>query len=241
MIEGSKDPEINKIRFRASKNVFQNSTCVFVEYTDVLQLQWFTFLSFFRENKKLDDIFRTDEIRYLSVSALLNEYFNRPYRNPLAGLVRDNRIIDFEQLDELLDSQVNSNEIFFNQNVDTNVVFMVGNLLANKLIQRLVIYYPTENEFVKKDIESKFGDKAELVTGDLKQILLSLPQDTTYFFSDVNHVLLLEETKKINYSAIMLAADYRYNFLDDEKTKFIIDMDYLSKNYIFKWATFHLA
>lgn len=241
MIIGSKDSEENKIRFRASNRIFQNSTCVFVEYNDAIQIPWFTFLSFFRKNEKVDDVFRTDEIRHLSIQALMTYYFNRPFKNPLVGLLKDNSVIELEKLDELLESQVNSTEIFFNPNIDSFLVPIIGNLLANGLVKDVVIYYPTDNEFVRKDINHKFNGRAKFVYGDLSEVISKLPDDTTYFFSDVMNVLTLEETGKINFSAIMLPSTYRYNYVDDNKEKFLVDMEYLSEKYVFKWATYEIA
>ena len=241
MIIGSKDSEENKIRFRASNRIFQNSTCVFVEYNDAIQIPWFTFLSFFRKNEKVDDVFRTDEIRHLSIQALMTYYFNRPFKNPLVGLLKDNSVIELEILDELLESQVNSTEIFFNPNIDSFLVPIIGNLLANGLVKDVVIYYPTDNEFVRKDINHKFNGRAKFVYGDLYEVISKLPDDTTYFFSDVMNVLILEETGKINFSAIMIPSTYRYNYVDDNKEKFLVDMEYLSEKYVFKWATYEIA
>ena len=235
------DENINNIRFRASSRFLQNSTCLFIEYIDAIQLPWFSFLSFFRSNEKVNDLFDMEKIRYLSPQALLVDYFAREYRNPLVGLLKDNSIIPFEQLDILLDNLVNTMDIFFSPQVDTNLTPMVNNLLINQLIQDLIIYYPTDNKFVLDDINHKFNGKAKLVTGDLKSVLKDIPQDTTYIFSDVNNVLLLEELNKLNFSAIMLPMDYRYNFTDDKKTSLNINMEYLQSKYVFKWSMFRVA
>lgn len=233
--------EVNDIRFRSSDRLFQNTTCVFIEYTDTIGLQWFTFLSFFRNNDKVTEIFKTDEIRYLTTHALLNYYFNREYRNPLACLLKDESIIEMEKLDKLLNDLVNENEIFFNVDLDSFLVPIIVNLLDNSLIKELRIYYPEENEFVENDIKHKFGDKAKLVTGNLEDAISDTPDDTTYFFSDVMNILVLEELDKLNYSAIMIPDTYRYNYTDDSKEKFLVDLDYLSSKYIFKWGTYKIA
>lgn len=242
MIEASKDPEINKIRFRSSNRPFQNSTCVFAEYVDIIQIPWFTLLTFLKDSTGLEGLFNFEEIRYLSPQALLNHYFNREHRNPLIEFISNPKdIIVYEDNDRLLDDLVNGSEIFFNPDLDTFVTPMVNNLISNSLIDKLVIYYPTENEFVKADVFKKFGTKAQCVFGDLTQVLQDIPTDTTYIFSDVLNVLKLEELKKINYSAIMLPLDYRYNFTDNSKEKYIVDMDYLSEKYTFKWSIFRIA
>ena len=242
MIEASKDPEVNKIRFRSSNRPFQNSTCVFVEYLDIIQIPWFTLISFLKDSTGLEELFNFEDIKYLSPQALLNHYFNREHRNPLIEFISIPKdIIVYEDNDRLLDDLVNGSEIFFNPDLDTFVTPMINNLLSNSLIDKLVIYYPTENEFVKADVFKKFGTKAKCVFGDLNQVLQDIPTDTTYIFSDVLNVLKLEELKKINYSAIMLPVDYQYNFTDESKEKYIVDMDYLSEKYTFKWSKFRIA
>lgn len=242
MIESSKDPEVNKIRFRSSNRPFQNSSCVFVEYVDIIQIPWFTLLTFLKDSTGLEGLFNFEEIRYLSPQALLNHYFNREYRNPLVEFISTPKdIIVYEDNDQLLNDLVNDTEIFFNPDLDTFLTPIINNLISNALIDKLVIYYPTENEFVKADVFKKFGNKAEYVFGDIDKVLQNIPTDTTYIFSDVLNVLKLEELKKLNYSAIMLPVDYRYNFTDDTREKFIVDMDYLSEKYTFKWSKFRIA
>lgn len=241
MIIGSNDPEVNKIRFRASNQMFQNTSCLFIEYIDCVQIPWFTFLTFFKDETMFDEIFKMDEIRYLSPRALLGFYFERKNRNPLVDLLREDRTIQYEQMDEMLQSIVNSEEIFFNVNIDTNIHPIVNNLIANDIVRKILVYYPEENEYVKKDVYNKFGDRAEVTFGDIKTALQKTPTDTTYFFSDVMNVIILEDLKKIDFSAIMLPADFRYNFVDDDKKKYLVDMDYLSENHTFKWALYTVA
>ena len=231
----------NNVRFRSSSRLFQNSTCVFVEYTDTIQLQWFTFLSFFRNNESVYDLFNTDVIKYLSPQSLFDFYLERKYRNPLVDLLKDKETIEIETLDNLLNNLVNSEEIFFNSDVDTLVVPIINNLLAMSLVKEVVIYYPEENEFVKNDIEKKFGNSVKLVTGDIRDVLKTIPNDTTYFFSDVINVLILEELGKLDFSSVLLPVNYRYNFTDDKKDTFLIDMKHLSTKHTFKWATFRIA
>lgn len=241
MIEGSKDPEINRIRFRSSNKMFQNSSCVFVEYIDCIQIPWFTFLTFLKEETKFDELFNMDEIRYLSPRALLGWYFNRKEKNPLMELLKDDKHISREEMDSMLASIVNTEEIFFNVNIDTNIHPIIGNLIANEITKKIIVYYPEENEYVKKDVHDKFGDYAEVVFGDIRQVLQKVPKDTTYFFSDVMHLLVMEELKKLDFSAIMIPNNYRYNFVDDDKKEYLVNMKYLSEKYVFKWGVYSVA
>lgn len=241
-IIGSTDPEINKIRFRSSPYIFQNSECIFIEYLDCLQLPWLVFLMSFRNNERLDKIFDLKSIRYLTDADIINYYFNRPYRNPLAGLLKrdKDKRIPFEELDEIVMDGIKDLKEAFLVEADTLITPMIQNLVAMKLTKNIMVYCPFYSEYVENDIKGKLGDMASIVTGDIKEAINQTPKDTTYFFSDVNHIIVLEETGKLDYSAIMVPSDYRYNFVDDEKSIYNVDMKYMAENHVFKWAKYRV-
>ncbi len=241
MIEASKDPEINNIRFRASGTIFQNSECVFVEYNDCIQIPWFTFLTFFVKNETMQEYFDIEYMKHLSIPALMDYYMNREHINPLIDLIKDESKVDVSKLDDFLYDQIESNEIFFSQSSGTQIIPIVNNLLKTELVKRVVVYYPHDCEFVRKDIEDKFLGKAEFKFGNIEDVLREVPQDTTYIFSDATNVLLLEELGKLDFSAFLLPNNYKYNFVDDNREEFVVNMKYLEEKYTFKWARYNLS
>lgn len=241
MIEASKDAEINNIRFRASGNIFQNSECVFVEYNDCIQMPWFTFLTFFVKNDAMQEFFDIEYMKHLSIPALMEYYLNREHINPLIDLIKDESTVDVSKLDEFLYDQIESNEVFFSKNTGTQIVPIVNNLLKTGLVKKVVIYYPHDCEFVRSDIEDKFLGQAEFRFGEIEEVIKTLPQDTTYIFSDANNVLVLEELKKLDFSAFLIPNNFKYNFVDDKREEFVVNMKYLEEKYTFKWARYNIS
>ena len=241
MIEASKDAEINNIRFRASSTIFQNSECIFVEYNDCIQMPWFTFLTFFVKNEKMQEYFDIEYMKQLSIPALMDYYLNREHINPLIDLIKDESKVDASKLDDFIYEQIESNEIFFSQSMGTHIVPIVNNLLKTALVKKVVVYYPHDCEFVRKDIEDKFVGQAEFMFGEIEDVIKELPQDTTYIFSDATNVLLLEELGKLDFSAFLLPNNFKYNFVDDNKEEFVVNIKYLEEKYTFKWARYNLG
>ena len=231
---------INSIRFRTSKNMFTNSQCLFVEYEDIINLPYLMFLSFFMKSETANTFFELDKIKYLDSSSLIGYYLRREYRNPLVDLLKDKKFINFDALNEYLYTQLYSDSdesyAFFNPDIHTNFYAILYNLMSNKIVNKIVIYVPKRTRAVENDIFTKFTFKPTIIDGSFEEALKDIPNDTTYVFSDCNKITTLVDMDKINLSAILLATDYRYNYTDNKKEKFLIDMSTLSTRYNFKWG-----
>lgn len=227
----------NDIRFCSSATLFQNSTCVFAEYLDCVQLSGMVLLDTIRKSTKLEKYLDLELIRYLELPSLLEYYINRKDKNPLADLWKGDSV-PYEELDEQVREFYRSNEIFFDVQLTTTVHPLLKNLLANALTNDIRIYCEEPYPGLENDIKEKFDGKATLVTGKLEDVLQTIPGDTTYFFADIMNVLTLEEVGKLDYSAIMIPSDYGYNYDDSEEKKFLVDMNQLAEKHIFKWGTY---
>lgn len=230
---------INNIRFRASNSFFTNTQSVFVEYCDCVNLSYYTLLTFIQKSDRLNEKFTIDLIRSLDLPSLLIYYFNREYINPLVDLWRGDEK-PMAELDAFLEDQMQSSNIFYDVHVDSNIVPMLNAVIGNEFSKRILIYNETDNKFIREDIQNTFAGKATFVYGDIVDVLKDTPKDSTYIFSDVCKVPYLVETDRINCSAIMLPIDYRYNYTDGTRSKYLVDMDYLQSKYVFKWSKYRI-
>lgn len=230
------------IRFRGSNTLFTNAKCIFVEYMDLVQLAWYPFLNLFRKNtsEKVTQLFDFSPIKGMGDSSLMVHYLNRPYRNPLAEFVIDKEL-PMENLDKLLNDLVEENEICFDVSLDSIILAYLKNIITNRICHDIRIWHPRNVPLIQKDITDKLQDFATFVSGPLETVLLDVPNDTTYIFSDIFHVLELENLNKLDFNAVMVADDYRYNYVDDDRKTLLVDMDRLATNHVFKLAKFHLS
>ena len=66
----------------------------------------------------------------------------------------------------------------------------------------------------------------------------NISNDSTFVFSNMNHMLELEEINKLNYSTVLIADKFGYNYKEDNETP-IVDLDKLLEKNIFKFSFFN--
>ena len=107
------------------------------------------------------------------------------------------------------------------------------------LVPKVLIYYPYENDIIKRDIEKTFlNPDIQFVSGDISDVLKEVPNDSTYIFSDISNILILEELGKIDMSSIIIPEDYDYN--KTEEGEYILDLESMQSDHVFK-LNFFLA
>lgn len=236
------DPK-NAIFRTNNTSLFTNSKCVFIEYCDGVALPWLVFLSFLPKIQNIEKLFDVNQIRCLDDFGLMEWYLNRKHRNPLYDLcyfdvdgdLTDNQITFVSELDDMLEEAL-QNPSIYDIDLTTNAVPMLQHILTAEFIPRIVVYHPAENQYIKESIEELFGKKAELKTGDLEDVLKDVPEDSLYFFSNAETIPILADIGKLDYSAILVAQDYAYNWVSDDD--FVVDFDELEKDHVFKYGYF---
>lgn len=227
--------------FLAKDTMFYNSQCIFVEYNDVIKIPWFALLYVIRNDENMEKFFDLTEIKDLDHQCLLEWYIHRKHRN----FYKDLKIkpefqnhIDNKFLDDLLINQLNSNDFFYK--LDTELLFAqplrILSTSQKSLVKRIVIYNENDDEYIKNDINLIFNNCAEFISGNFKEAIKSIPEDSTYVFSDISKINILAEENKLAFSDVLIANGFRYNYDDDMKLK--VDFDELSKKYVFKYEFF---
>lgn len=229
---------MKKSLYVGKKSIFLNSDSMFVEYNDVLNCPWYTLLCFVKDNQSLNDMFDISEISSLSYEELMEWYIFRKYRNIYRNLPLK-RPVSTEELDKFLYEQMGFSKLFFSTHINLTFNTILEFAMQQKsLIRKFYIYSEYNNPFLKEEITSTYPE-AELITGNFKEIIHQIPQDSTFVFSDLNKVNIMAEEDKLNYTSIIVSNGFRYNYSPDNDKDYIINLEDLQKKFLFKFNFFN--
>lgn len=159
-----------------------------------------------------------DIVSHLSIISLIEWYVNRRFKNPLKCLDYANKI-DVSQLDKLLHDVMANDPSIYRLCPVLNIEKMLQVYRTQHMVFPIYVYSEVEEPYIKTDCQSIFnGIEFHYFFGDLKSCIEKCDQNFTYIFSDVD---LVEKAAEILYgtcSHILLARDYRYNYIDNRKT-----------------------
>ena len=214
--------------------------CEFVEYIDIIKSPYFLFLyalSSSKEDKILKEPFDTEVIRNIKdPDDLATWYYSRKNQNPLFDLIPEDRIsvTNFDKVDEFMDIQIRDNPILIDGSSQLNFVHVIRSLMTDSiLVPKVYIWYPYDNPNVKSDVDKLFENKnVEFVHGDISKCLKDISNDSTFVFSDITNILVLEELGKLDMSSILLPVDFKYNLDEDENR--LINIEQLQNDHTFK-------
>lgn len=230
-----------RIYFRAPNEIFQNSQCLFVEYTDIIRSPYFIFLMLMMQHpNNFSKYFNLDIFDGYGIEELSEWYIHRKYQNPLMEIMMP------EVQEKMKESDLNefmNNELKLHEDlVKLSPLLNFGNAILtvpDNIIKSTVIWYPYENTVIEDDVIETFGDKVRFVTGDLMDALETVPSDATYVFSDITNIDLLFEKHKLYLSSVIIPKEYGYNYIDEERLK--IDVDEYQKDVLFKLDFFNAS
>lgn len=223
---------------------FLNTDVLFIEYDDVIKSPFFLFLLSIKDNEALNELFDLSEFIDLDVDSMYEWYINRKHKNIFKCLkLRDDTMQKYfnddinsfnEWCNNIIYDSINKNTYFVDSDTELNFVQAVNTLLNGSLVKRYFIYTPIYSESIKNDIEKLFNNKIPYVYGDLVQVITDnkIKSNSTFVFSDIRNILCVEKSGVINYSSIVIADRYEYNYKDNETL--VVDTDQLSSKYIFK-------
>ena len=239
--------------YRSTNGLFLNSKCIFVEYVDIIKSPYFILAWVLSTSKDiLKEPFDTGVLNGLDADELAEWYYHRKHQNLLLDLIPNEKYgeVDLDKVDSLLDQQIQDSSAL----LDSCPLLNFGKALQilcflndGLFLPEMQIYYPFKNETIHSDILGVFeniegvSEKSQInikyVYGDIGDVLRNVPDDSTYVFSDISNVLVLEELGKLDYASILIPSEYHYNF-DDEDEDYLINFDELAKEHPFKFSTF---
>lgn len=224
---------------RTTDTLFYNSQALLIEYHDCLKSPWFVALKLLTTNipNSLKSFFDFSEFMGMDTDALYEWYVTRKHRNFFKNIPLLNKNIDLkdEWFDELLEVTMNSDRGIYEINSSLNFYSIINRInLDGKLIKKIIIFSDLNDENIRSDIEKLFGDSVEYRGGNFKDIIMDIPQDSTFVLSDVSKIEDLSKIEKLEYSSILISDGYRYNYLENDLEKLKCDVDQLLKKNIFK-------
>lgn len=242
----------NKI-FLARDTPFLNSDLLFVEYFDVIKSPLFILFSSAIENDALNMIFDLSEFKDKSVEELYEWYVKRKRVNLFHNLpIKEDAYVDIfqsdddklmEWIDEIIEGGLNNIPELCN-GYELNFQYTLHHINKDrKILKRVIVYTPFYSETILKDLSTTFGDGVEYVYGDIDSVLQSekfnITSNSTFVFADAGNVYALENANLLDYSSILIADKYGYNYNNytDEFPKY--DFLKLRKEHIFKLDFFN--
>lgn len=227
-----------------SPDVFLNSKCLFVEFMDMIAIPWYNILRFSATSEQMHEIYTFNEFDPTDGGECLEWYINRKHKNVFRSLTthhnrnfppdfHENALSSVELLDEVI--FLSAPTLSMHNVINSLIKNEKGDLITKPIVDKIIIYSERENSFIKKFMDKLYGTPSYLSYeyGDLKDILKNVPRDTTYAFSDIDHIHDLYKAEKLQYSSILVPGNYRYNFDDEYNLKG--DINTLREGNIFKF------
>lgn len=240
----------NKI-ILSTEGVFMNSDALFIEYLDVIKSPFYIFLKMINSPKGkevLNKIFDLSEIDGKTDDELYEWYIERDNQNIFKSFnmneeCRNDIFHNDESEIESFCYTMEEKELLdipelVSQNAWLNFDLVLRNLIGDKnnagMVKKVYIWHPYYVESIEKDIHERYGNFIQFVYGDMQKVLIEnkITSDTTFVFSNILHILNLIQTNLLNYSSIIIADEYFYNYNNEMEP--IINFEELLKNYIFK-------
>lgn len=227
--------------YRATESFFVNTKALVVYYYDVLNIPWFTYLSMIRSQPRFGEILDIDLLNTMSIEELLFWYMAvRKQFNPLKDLWKGGKCEE-EEMDSFLFSEMAREDcMIFHQ---TEYPFLtipnaLEQIIHEKFCEKIYVYSEVKDPNIEKVIHAKYGEDIIILYGDLMTHMSLFPQETTYIFSRFEIIDTLLELNRLDYSAILLPYDFRYN-MNEDKTSYKHDLEKLQKDHVVKIAMYN--
>lgn len=212
-------------------SIFYNADYVVVEYIDLIKSPYVILLDLIRQNSRIKEILKIEEIEFLSSDALYEWYINRRHQNFFMDLNRYPDQISEQQLWELLDDQISITNQFYKQCKALPLMMALKAMKTKKITKDIIIYHPHNNFFAKNDLEDITRESFIWYT-KFDDVMNKAGNNSTYFLSDIRHIEEMKKKGVLRLSSVTLPIEYRYN--KKNMTEFSIDFDALTKECPFK-------
>jgi hypothetical protein len=193
-----------------TNNIFSGGSGIFLQHHDIIRPTYLSaIIKILFDNKSYG--LPIDIIRNMSIVSLLEWYVTRRYFNPLRSLDYKH-IIPPEELDELLLKILNSDNTIYTLSPLLNIRLMLNIYKKHSMNFPVYIYTKEEEPFLTNDNFTE-GIPVTYVHGDLQEAINKCDQNYTYIFSDINILKEASEMLSDNFSHLLLAREYRYNYI----------------------------
>lgn len=210
---------------------FSGGAGMFLQYHDIVKPAYlYAIIKMIMTNESFG--LPIDIIKDFSFLSIIEWYVNRRFINPLQCLDY-NHCIDKKELDDLLQNILLNDNSIYKYSPALNIQKMMNVYRQQHMSFPIYVYSENEEPYIKEDCKHVFsGIKVQYLHGDLKQAIQKCDQNFTYIFSNIE---LVKEASNIligTCSHILLASEYRYNYINHNKT-FKYDLEELALKHPF--------
>lgn len=188
---------------------------VFICYKDIIKLNYAVMMKILIEDYEddLKDFFFIDKIKNYDIYNLERFCIERPYKNPLMYIKKDN--CTEETCDLLLKTFEKEMIEMYTKAKFTEFGAKLYNLFLQPNIKEVYIYVEEPINQIPYDCKTYFKEyenKMKFVSGDFIEVIKLLPiKPTMYILNDVDYIQQLIDNDFIGYTEI-LVGELGYNF-----------------------------
>ena len=200
-----------------TNSFFAGGGGMFIQYHDIIKPAYlYAIMKLIIADEKYD--LPIDIISNMSIMSILEWYKNRRYKNPLKQLDWNDQI-DINELDSLLSYILSQDYTIYKLAPMLNIDRIFSVYKLQHMNFPIMIYSEEYEEGIEKDCKySLIGLQYTYTYGNLKDSIAKCDENFTYIFSDIELVKDAASILKGTFSHILLARDYRYNFIDNFNT-----------------------
>lgn len=204
---------INDGRGFMTNSFFSGGAGMFFQYHDIIKPTYFYLIIQMMITKATYGL-PIDIIGDMSVLSLVEWYMHRRYQNPLRCLDYANQI-NPEELDELAKKILINDGSIYKYAPTLNTVRLLNVYRKQQMTFPVFVYNEDDDPNMRTDIKTLFsGVQHKFLHGDLKAAISKCDNNFTYIFSDIELVKQSAEILRGTCSHVLLARDYRYNYID---------------------------
>lgn len=223
--------------------MFYNSQSLFIEAHDVLSLAWLSMIYFMRETTELHSFFDLGEFDDMDMDGMIEWYFSRKHQILFQDIpLLTGGYLNEELAKNLLEQCMNAAPEFYQIKHVTAFAQALEYLLETKsLVKKIYIWSETHETGLEEWIREtygKYGSKVQYLYGPFNQAVSTVPNDSTYVFSNIEHINDLKALGKLSMSAILICNGFRYNYLLTDVNQAKLDLEKMKEEHIFKGAFF---
>lgn len=219
-----------------TNTIFYNSDYIVIEYIDLIKSPYLVLLSIIKNNDKLREILKIEQIEFLDDASLCEWYINRKHQNFFIDLNRYPDIITDKQMDEILNEQMTITTKFYENTNFLNLVDMLRIVPSMKIVNGIIIYNPHESSYASEELKNEVGTNFTFMN-DWNEVMEKAGSNSTYFISDIDKIILMKEKGILKCSSVTLPIEYRYNRKNMKEMKY--DLKEIYKECPFKISFFN--
>lgn len=211
--------------------LFSGGAGMFIQYHDIVKPAYlFAILKMIIT--KEDYGIPINIISNLSILSLTEWYLKRRYINPLKCLDYNKKLNDVD-LFNILQKTLKEDSSIYKLAPGLNIKEMLSVYHSQHMNFPIYIYSETEEPYIEKDCKDLFsGISVKYFFGDLEKCIKKCDDNFTYIFSNIDLVENAAQILTGTCSHILLARDYRYNYINNCKT-FKKNLNQLAKDHPF--------